>query len=110
MCGVNAKPAKGLCNLLIFNKLQSTAVGKRPQLRRDCDNKSSKNLLIKSSVGKRPQLRRDCDPFASLGDLESPASRRKETSIKKGLRLMNLIHLTPPVLVGKRPQLRRDCD
>ena len=36
-CGVSENPAKGLCNLPILNKLQSVTVGRRPQLRRDCD-------------------------------------------------------------------------
>ncbi len=109
MCGVNAKPAKGLCNLLIFNKLQVIAVGKRPRLRRDCDipvaqrfriTRSRKETSIKKGlrphqggylatdppVGKRPRLRRDCDHF--------------------------LFSLFPSVFpqVGKRPRLRRDCD
>jgi len=34
---VSENPAKGLCNLPILNKLQSVTVGRRPQLRRDCD-------------------------------------------------------------------------
>ena len=48
MCGVNAKPAKGLCNLLIFNNLQSIAVGKRPRLRRDCDSPKNNTYELPS--------------------------------------------------------------
>jgi len=80
---VSENPAKGLCNLPILNKLQSVTVGRRPQLRRDCDYSDSGDLDV-SEVGRRPQLRRDCD-FPSLPNLV-------------------------PVLVGRRPQLRRDCD
>ena len=60
-CGVSENPAKGLCNLPILNKLQSVTVGRRPQLRRDCDQ----SLMI---------------------NFASPNSRKK-TSVKKGLRL-----------------------
>ena len=61
-CGVSENPAKGLCNLPILNKLQSVTVGRRPQLRRDCDENS-------------------------LPTHEFFFSRRKKTSVKKGLRL-----------------------
>ncbi len=84
MCGVNAKPAKGLCNLLIFNNLQSIAVGKRPRLRRDCDSSDDRNLVDRRS--------------------------RKKTSIKKGLRQRQLLSVFFSQIVGKRPRLRRDCD
>jgi len=59
-CGVSENPAKGLCNLPILNKLQSVTVGRRPQLRRDCDSRIS-TCLSENRVGRRPQLRRDCD-------------------------------------------------
>jgi len=109
MCGVNAKPAKGLCNLLIFNKLQVIAVGKRPRLRRDCDLATISPISFSSScVGKRPRLRRDCDKI--LGGVLWDNVSRKETSIKKGLRPHQGGYLATDPPVGKRPRLRRDCD
>jgi len=39
-------------------------VGRRPQLRRDCDFPSLPNL-VPVLVGRRPQLRRDCDFLSS---------------------------------------------
>jgi len=45
--------------LPIHHRLLSR-VGKRPQLRRDCDKEPSIAPPV-IQVGKRPQLRRDCD-------------------------------------------------
>jgi len=90
MCGVNAKPAKGLCNLLIFNKLQSTAVGKRPRLRRDCDEEALQSIGLHGMGRKETSIKKGLRPSRLKIFFEELS--RKETSIKKGLRHFFFVH------------------
>jgi len=85
-------------------------VGKRPQLRRDCDWYNPcywhSRTPCRKETSIKKGLRLQAPPF-----LLKAVQRRKETSIKKGLRPpLRVGDEVVPEIVGKRPQLRRDCD